>query len=106
MSLIALEHIIKAADHCENTHGIVFWHLLLDTNSSIPLLFGTGDMASSFRLRDALIPLPVWNYFGFDQFKEKTPKLVKKPEDALRLHNLKHFGRPVSVSLNVCLFRS
>ena len=97
MSLIALERIIKVADYYEDTHGVVFWHLLLDTNSSVSLLAGTGDIASSFRLRDALKPLPVWVYLGFDQFKMDVQ--IKKPEDALSLKNLKQFGRPVGARL-------
>ncbi|ETW80221.1 hypothetical protein HETIRDRAFT_475834 [Heterobasidion irregulare TC 32-1] len=93
MSLIALERIIKVIDYYEDTHGVVFWHLLLDTNSSVPFLAGTGDIASSFRLRDALKPLPVWVYLGLDQFKMDVQ--IKKPEDALSLKNLKQFGRPL-----------
>ena len=99
ISLDALGRIIKAADGCENSHGIVFWHLFVDTEASVPPLALQKETPSTFRLFvDPYIPLPVWVYLGFDQFREEALERLKKPEDALMLHNLKFFGRPVRIS--------
>ncbi|ETW80197.1 hypothetical protein HETIRDRAFT_428433 [Heterobasidion irregulare TC 32-1] len=95
-SLDALGRVIKAADGCEHSHGIVFWHLFVNTEASVPPLAIQKEIPSNFGfLADLYIPLPVWVYLGFDQLREEAMERLEKPEDALILHNLKFFGRPL-----------
>ncbi|KAG6862985.1 hypothetical protein C0991_009003 [Blastosporella zonata] len=87
MSLPALHRMVKAGDK-DN-----IWYIYMDTDSGVQPR--TGDLASSFRLRDAFVPLPPFPYFGFDLMADSAQ--TPSPQDALKLDYLKHFGRPVSV---------
>ncbi|KZT00630.1 uncharacterized protein LAESUDRAFT_637399, partial [Laetiporus sulphureus 93-53] len=92
MSLIALQRIIKAADQFTFPHGIEFWYMLLDTNSSLYELAPSGPDASSYRLAGALKPLPVWCHVDFDQMRRDVE--LKSAEQALLIRFLAMFGRP------------
>ncbi|KZT00635.1 uncharacterized protein LAESUDRAFT_732138 [Laetiporus sulphureus 93-53] len=117
MSLIALQRIIKAADEFSFPHGIQFWYMLLDTNSSVYELASSGPDASSFRLTSALKPLPVFCYVDFDQMRYENKQDDKRggkrggkqddqqdgkiinAEDALLISFLATLGRPYWYSL-------
>ncbi|KZT00627.1 uncharacterized protein LAESUDRAFT_764460 [Laetiporus sulphureus 93-53] len=92
MSLIVLHRIIKAADQFAFPHGIEFWYMLLDTNSSLYELAPSGPDASSYRLAGALKPLPVWCYVNFDQMRRDVE--LKSAEQALLIRFLAMFSRP------------
>ncbi|KZT01802.1 uncharacterized protein LAESUDRAFT_450992 [Laetiporus sulphureus 93-53] len=95
MSLIALQHIIKAADEFSFPHGVEFRYMLLDTNSSVYELAPSD--ASSYRLAGALQPLPVWCYVDFDQMRRDVE--LKSAEQALLIRFLAMFGRPYRYTL-------
>lgn len=95
-SLIALQRIIKAGDVVLDL-PITFWHLLLDTSSSIFDMIPHGPNAPSHRLTKELVPLPPWTYLGFNQMTVKDIMAkVKKAADVLSVQHLKTYGRPVS----------
>ncbi|KAF7426424.1 hypothetical protein PC9H_008792 [Pleurotus ostreatus] len=89
MSLIALQRMMKT---CES-HPV--WLLLLDTSSSTAALHPSVEEAESARLRSAHLLLPPWSYFGFDLLDRSM--VLPNPNDALRLTNLKWYGRPASI---------
>ncbi|ETW75888.1 hypothetical protein HETIRDRAFT_390312 [Heterobasidion irregulare TC 32-1] len=90
MSLIALQRIVKAADHL--ILPVKFWFLLLDTNSSLYDLVPPGQIAPSFRLRDKFSMLHPWMYLGFNQHLSNDR--LSTPQQALLLRHLKMYGRP------------
>ena len=94
MSLIAVQRIIKASDDVDQTQFGTFWHLLLDTNSSVFDLAPVGHNAPSSRLWAELRPLPVWHYLGFDQMVPSSIS-VDTPRKALELRHILQYGRPV-----------
>jgi hypothetical protein len=98
-SLVSLQRSLKALD--DDFSWLVF--VLLDTNSTVFDLFPVttdGKKPKSFRLGGTMKPLPVYNNTPFDVF---VPLLyVPAPQpytagDAMRISQLAHFGRPVSV---------
>ncbi|KAF9500609.1 hypothetical protein BDN71DRAFT_1585721 [Pleurotus eryngii] len=91
MSLIALRRMMKT---CES-HPV--WFLLLDTSSSTTALHPSVEEAESARLRSTHLLLPPWSYFGFDLLDRSM--VLPNPNDALRLTNLKWYGRPYWSSL-------
>jgi hypothetical protein len=95
-SLIALQRIIKAGDNADN-HGVNFWYLLLDTNSSIFDLVPSGPNAPSSRLTQNLIMLPPWHHIGFNQMVNANhAQGIKTPADVLEVRHQQAYGRPVS----------
>ncbi|TFY70672.1 hypothetical protein EVG20_g2333 [Dentipellis fragilis] len=90
ISLIAVQRILKAAEHMKNP--VCFWFLLLDTNPSVVLFDPPRPITSSFRLTAPLQPLPPFVYLGFNQHIDRMRK--EKAFDSLYLNNLKYSGRP------------
>ncbi|KAL4256844.1 hypothetical protein AB1N83_011848 [Pleurotus pulmonarius] len=86
MSLIALQQMMKT---CES-HPV--WFLLLDTSPPLAALHPSVEEAGSARLRSTHLLLPPWSYFGFDLLD--CSMALPNPNDALRLTNLKWYGRP------------
>lgn len=99
-SLIALQRILKAAEHI--THPVSFWFLLLDTNSSVVMLHPAGPHAASFRLTGDLQPLPPFVYLDFNQLMELMLRI--RASDSLLLEGLKYCGRPVCLNVIVSPF--
>ena len=92
MSLMALQRMLKAGDRYP------FWTFLLDTNSGIDHVQPrVGGVANSARLADDHRTLPVFPYMEFDVML-KDARRPRTPMEALRLENLKMYGRPVSAS--------
>lgn len=90
-SLIALQRILKAAEHI--THPVCFWFLLLDSEPSAVMLHPPGPHVTSFRLTADLEPLPPFVYLDFNQFMEHMRR--DRAFDSLLLESLKYCGRPV-----------
>lgn len=106
MTLIALMRIIKAADDFEpEENGVIFWHLLLDTTSSVFELAPSGPNAPSARLVHAELEiLPIWPYMSFDIRVPRPLDLlnhIKTVRHAMYIMFLKSYGRPVCVLLKL-----
>jgi hypothetical protein len=104
MSLIALQRIIKAADHRRDGLGnFALWFTLLDTSSSVfDLVPRRGDAyASSARLAGDLDPVPIWPYLGYDQMATKNCD-SSSPQEATEVRRLLNYGRPVSSAHMFC----
>jgi hypothetical protein len=103
MTLIALQRIIKAYD--EFVSDVLFWFLLLDTNSCVVDLFMGGKEYSSRRFHRGYISLPPWTFLGFNQMVEHTSTLLASEDihtRALSIKYLKTHGRPVSIPYLLC----
>jgi hypothetical protein len=92
MSIIAIQRIIKAGDGFP-TEDFTYWHVFLDTSSSVFDLVPTRKDAPSGRLADKLDPLPAWTFMGYDQMVPQQPS--NSPKEALKISRLRQYGRPV-----------
>ncbi|KAN0065582.1 hypothetical protein ACQY0O_001450 [Thecaphora frezii] len=69
------------------------WLLLLDTSSTISKQSSAEKDYKSLREHDSLCQFPPFYAMGFDVLEQKAK--APRPRDALKLHMLKYYGRPL-----------